>query len=37
MRGGESACPMNGRRLATPGHEGDILAMTPGRELAEAS
>jgi hypothetical protein len=36
MRGGENACPMNGRRLPPPRHEGNILAMTPGRELAEA-
>ena len=31
---GENADPMNGRRMATPGVEGDILAFTPWAELA---
>ena len=31
---GENADPMNGRRMATPGVEGDILAFTPWGELA---
>ena len=31
---GENADPMSGRRMATPGVEGDILAFTPWGELA---